>query len=132
MPPRAAKASGMSERLPNRGLGGDGDEIGAITHVEQAFGVTLDYSDAGNWSTVGDVYAALLRELSAEEAARPDVWERFAKAISYEIGINPANVGLETGMLAEDGIWIHTVKFTALHWIVAALFGFAILHWAFG
>lgn len=122
----------MSEKLPHLGLGGDGDEIGAITQVEQAFGVTLDYSDAGNWSTVGDVYAALLRELSAEEAARPDVWDRFAKAISHEIGLNPANVGLETGMLAEDGFWIPTEKLTALHLIVGALFGFAILYWAFG
>ena len=122
----------MSEKLPHLGLGGDGDEIGAITQVEQAFGVTLDYSDAGNWSTVGDVYAALLRELSAEEAGRPDVWDRFAKAISHEIGLNPANVGLETGMLAEDGFWIPTEKLTALHLIVGALFGFAILYWAFG
>lgn len=122
----------MSEKLPSLGLGGDGDEIGAITHVEQAFGVKLNYSDAGNWSTVGDVYAALLRELSAEEAARPDVWDRFAKAISNEIGVDPANVGFETGILAEDGFWIPTEKLTALHLIVAALIGFAALYWAFG
>lgn len=122
----------MKDKPSSLGLVGDGDEFAAITEVEETFGVKLDYSDAGNWSTVGDVYAALLRELSAEEAARPDVWQRFAEAISRETGMRPSEVRSEAGLIAEDGLWIQVVRLTALHWMVAALFGFAILHWAFG
>ena len=59
------------------GLGGDGDEVSAIQEVEAEFGVQLDCSDAPNWATAGDVYRALCRVLPAEEAAKPDLSERF-------------------------------------------------------
>ena len=111
----------MAERLSNLGLGGDGDEIAAIEEVEATFGVRLDYSDAGNWSTVGDVYASLLRKLSAYEAARPDLWDRFAQAISRETGIDPSRVSLETGLLAEGRLWVHVTSVSAWIWVASAL-----------
>lgn len=82
------------------GLGGDGDEIDAIGEVETAFGVTLDYSDAHNWSTAGDVYAALLRALPPPEAEKPDVWDRFAAALCRETGISPSRISPDSELLA--------------------------------
>ncbi len=87
------------------GLGGDGDEIAAIEEVETAFGVRLDDSDAGNWSTVGDIHTALMRALSPEEAAKPDVWARFAEAISRETGVDPTRIGPDTDLLLASGGW---------------------------
>lgn len=78
------------------GLGGDGDEIAAIAEVEQRFGVRLDYSDARYWTTVGDVYAALLHALPAAEGAKGDTWARFAGAISMETGVDPSRIEPET------------------------------------
>jgi hypothetical protein len=47
-----------SSPLDTLGLGGDGDEIAAITEVERQFDVRLDYSTAGDWRTVGRVCSA--------------------------------------------------------------------------
>lgn len=107
------------------GLGGDGDEIAAITEVERCFGVRLDYSDSQNWETAGDVFAALQRELPAEQAAAHDTWTRFAKAISSETGVDHSRVTHETLLLGErrfDG---------RLLAVVAILIGLtlAVLHW---
>ncbi|MBL8651720.1 MAG: hypothetical protein JNL35_15115 [Sphingopyxis sp.] len=82
----------MEAARENLGLGGDGDEISAIQDVEDEFGVRLDYSCANTWSTVGDVYTALLAQLSPEEAAQADVWDRFSKAIGRETGISPSTI----------------------------------------
>eukprot|EP01035_Chromulina_nebulosa_P039831 gene39831-biopygen26673 len=88
------------------GLGGDGDEVAAIREVEAAFGVTLDYGDAPNWRTAGDVYAALRRALPPAEAELPDVWERFAEALCRETGISPSRIGPESPLLATSGPWV--------------------------
>jgi len=111
------------------GLGGDGDEIAAIREVEQAFGVQLDYGDAHEWSTVGDVYAALLRELPAGAADQPGIWDRFAIAICKETGMSPSSIGLESGLLAESGIWVHVVDGPALLWPVIAIIAVVGLGW---
>lgn len=100
----------MNVGRENVGLGGDGDEISAIEEVENEFGVRLDYSDADQWTTVGDVYAALLAQLSPEEAKKSDVWERFSRAICRETGISPSRIGLESGLIAEDGLWVSVVS----------------------
>jgi len=99
----------MNADYANVGLGGDGDEISAIEEVESEFGVRLDYSDAAQWSTVGDVYAALMAQLPPEEGKRPDVWDRFSRAICRKTGISPSSVGLESGLIAEDGMWVSLV-----------------------
>lgn len=83
------------------GLGGDGDEIAAITEVERCFGVRLDYSESQSWKTAGDVFAALQRALPAELAAADDTWARFAKAISLETGVDHSRVTHETSLLGE-------------------------------
>lgn len=100
----------MSADHENVGLGGDGDEISAIEEVENEFGVRLDYSGAAQWCTVGDVYAALLAQLSPEEAKRADVWDRFSRAICRETGISPSRIGLESSLIAEDGLWVSVVS----------------------
>ena len=61
---------GQNHNLEALGLWGDGDEIAAIEAVEEHFGVTLDTSDATNWHTVGDVFAALLRYCADNSAKR--------------------------------------------------------------
>tara|TARA_R110000868_G_scaffold342861_1_gene603839 strand:- start:1863 stop:2234 length:372 start_codon:yes stop_codon:yes gene_type:complete len=114
----------------NIGLGGDGDEIAAIQEVEREFGVKLDYSDAHNWRTAGDVYAALGQALSSDEASRPDVWRRFTQALSRETGISPSSVSLDSGLIAEDGIWIHVSNGSALLWSAAVLTIVVAVCWA--
>lgn len=78
---------------------GDGDEIAAISEVERHFGVRLDYSDAPDWVTAGDVFAALRRELPPERAASADTWREFAEAISGETGVDPLRIDVETRLL---------------------------------
>ena len=103
------------------GLGGDGDEIVAIEEVEREFGVRLDYTNAHEWSTAGDVYAALLRALPAGEADQPGVWDRFAIAICRETGASPANLTLESELLSESGIWVHVADGSAIVWTAIAI-----------
>ena len=119
----------MESQPQNVGLGGDGDEIAAIREVEEEFGVTLDYSDAHNWATVADVYAALLDQLSVEEAVQPGVWNRFSEAICRETGISPSSISLESGLIAEDGMWVHVVKVSPFVWIMLALAGMVGMVW---
>lgn len=111
------------------GLGGDGDEIAAIGEVETEFGVKLDYSDAHNWNTVGDIYTALLNQLSSEEARQPDVWDRFSQAICRETGISPSSISLESGLLAEDGMWVHVVKISPWLWGILAIAIIGVIAW---
>jgi hypothetical protein len=119
----------MESQPQNVGLGGDGDEIAAIREVEEEFDVTLDYSDAHNWATVADVYAALLDQLSVEEAVQPGVWNRFSEAICRETGISPSSISLESGLIAEDGMWVHVVKVSPFVWIMLALAGMVGMVW---
>ena len=103
------------------GLGGDGDEIAAISEVENEFGVKLDYTDAHNWQSAGDVYAALRKALPPEEADKPDTWERFAKALCRETGISPSSISPESELLAESGIWIHVANGSGIVWSAIAI-----------
>lgn len=115
------------------GLGGDGDEISAIREVEEEFGVRLDYADARNWSTAGDVYAALRRALPADESDKPDVWDRFANALCRETGVRASTLTFESELLSENGIWVHVANGSAMLWsviVIAALVstGWLLLH----
>lgn len=83
------------------GLGGDGDEIAAINEVEHRFGFRLDYSDARNWKTAGDVFTALRQALPAERAGAHDNWTRFAEAICAQTGVDPSRVTQETLLLGQ-------------------------------
>lgn len=86
--------------LDTLGLGGDGDEIHAIDDVEARFGVRLDYRDAYNWNTAGDVFSALLREVPAD-MDREAAWPEFAEAISQETDVDPDRVAPATRLLGD-------------------------------
>jgi hypothetical protein len=88
------------------GLGGDGDEVAAIEEVEKEFGVTLDDRDAPQWHTAGDVFSSLLKALPPEATPDPATWERFAKALARETGIDPRLITKNSPLLAPDiGFW---------------------------
>lgn len=90
-----------AENLPPHSLGlcGDGDEIDAIREVERRFAVKLDYSDACNWVTVGNVYAAFQQAMLASQAEDVDTWPSFAEAICAETGVDPTKVEPSTVLL---------------------------------
>lgn len=83
------------------GLGCDGDEIQAIGEVERRFGVKLDYSDASQWTTAGDVFAALQRALPSDQAEAVEIWPAFAEAICDETAVDPLKVTPETQLLGK-------------------------------
>jgi len=96
----------MDEHKPvSVGLGTDGDEIAAIDEVEAVFGVTLDYADAPNWETAGDVFRSLLNVLPADIANAPDTWDRFATALTHETGVDPATITPDSPLLDEATAW---------------------------
>jgi hypothetical protein len=107
------------------GLGGDGDEICAISDVERCFGITLDYSDARRWRTVGDVYSTLEAALPASLRDAPDNWTRFTRAIAGETGVDPTKVGPQTLLLAPGGArpWRIMLAIAAIGVLAAAIFG---------
>jgi hypothetical protein len=111
------------------GLGGDGDEIAAISEVEDEFGVKLDYTDAHNWHSAGDVYAALQKALPPGEADKPDTWKRFAKALCRETGISPSSISPESELLAESGIWIHVANGSGIVWSAIAIAAIVSIGW---
>jgi hypothetical protein len=113
--------SRMNERpTQSVGLAGDGDEVAAIQEVEAIFGVRLDYSDARNWRTAGDVYEALRKALPVHEAARADLWERFAEALARETGVDPKSISAEsTLLLPESPLWAR-LAFASVPLIIGA------------
>ena len=90
----------QAPQLETIGLGGDGDEVDAIQAVERHFAVTLDYADAPNWRTAGDVFASLLKALPADQHHRHDLWPTFAAIMCDETGADPSRVGRNTLLLA--------------------------------
>lgn len=107
------------------GLGGDGDEICATSDVERCFGVTLDYSEACRWRTVGNVCSALEAALPAGLRGAPDNWTRFTRAIAGETGIDPTKIGPQTLLLAPGGPrpWLIIPAIAAIGGLAAAIFG---------
>jgi hypothetical protein len=89
-----------AQRLETIGLGGDGDEVDAIQALERHFAVILDYREASNWRTAGDVFASLLRALPANQRHREGLWPEFAALICDETGADASRVGRDTLLLA--------------------------------
>lgn len=83
------------------GLGGDGDEIAAIGEVERQFNVQLDYSEARDWKTVGDVYEALKCVLPSDQISSEKTWPIFVQAICEETGVDPWRVNAKTLLLGK-------------------------------
>ncbi len=109
------------------GLGGDGDEVAAISEVERAFGVKLDYSDARRWLTAGDVFDALRNALSDDERERADLWERFATAICGITGVDPQAVERGSPLLSKSRFWAHVADASAALWAVIVLAFIAVI-----
>ena len=94
------------------GLAGDGDEIAAIEHVEEVFGVAFDDQEARQWRTAGDVFASLLKALPPDAATDPGTWEGFAKALADETGIDPCLITKNSPLLLPDkGFWGASKRF---------------------
>jgi len=113
-----------SENLPPNSLRlwGDGDEIAAIHDVERCFEVQLDYSDAPNWVTAGNVFAALQRALPTEQTQAAGTWSKFAEAISAEAGVDPAAVKPEKLLLGTRRFgWRLSLVLAAVAGLVVAL-----------
>ena len=111
---------------PSVGLGGDGDEIAAIQEVEAAFRVKLDDGDAPNWLTAGDVYRSLCKALPADEAAKPDLWDRFAEALTRETGVDPKVIQPESMLLAQSRIWGRIADANAIFFCALVAIGMVI------
>ena len=90
------------------GLWGDGDEAAAIRDVERRFNVSLVYSDARHWVTVGDVFIAVQRELPPAQAEAAETWSIFAEAIAAETGVDPIKLKPQTVLLGKKrvGWWL--------------------------
>lgn len=119
----------MENECGNVGLGGDGDEIAALRDVEDAFGVNLDYSTANEWTTVGDVWNALLRQLPDGASEQPETWSRFKEALCRETGMDPKRIDLKSGLIAEDGLWVQVGDWTELLWIFAVVAVLFVVWW---
>ena len=89
----------QSQPLETIGLGGDGDEVDAVTAVEKHFAVSLDYGDAPGWRSAGDVFASLLKVLPPEQRERPDLWRTFATLLCRETGADASRVTPDTLLL---------------------------------
>ena len=87
--------------LRSLGLGGDGDEIDAVAAVEREFGAEFAAARCESFETVGDVWAALRSEMGLGEPEAAPLWPRFAAAIGFETGVDPAQIGPATRLLAE-------------------------------
>ncbi|OFX01037.1 MAG: hypothetical protein A3E78_13985 [Alphaproteobacteria bacterium RIFCSPHIGHO2_12_FULL_63_12] len=72
-----------------------------MSEVERAFGVKLDYSACGEWTTVGDIFAALKDALKNAPGDQDLVWSLFKYAISRETLVEPARIDPATLLLAE-------------------------------
>jgi hypothetical protein len=108
----------MNERIPTSvGLGGDGDEILAVDDVEEEFGVKLDYADAQNWHTAGDLFASLCKALSDAESAKADLWDRFATALSRGTGVDPKTIEPASPLLSDSRFWARVADLSAIIWI---------------
>ena len=105
----------MDDAVTSVGLAGDGDEISAIYDIENAFNIKLDYDEAPNWLTAGDVFASLVKKLSEKELADTGLWDRFAFALSQETGVDPRALSPESPLLLEGHPWrrVHD----ALSWL---------------
>lgn len=124
------KGCSVGQRRASVGLSGDGDEIAAMRDVEAAFDVKLDTSKAPNWHTAGDVYRALLQVLPADQADQPDLWHRFALALTRETGIDPKTIRAESPLLTESRFWGFVSTLNAMVWVAAAISIGGIIGWA--
>ncbi len=121
----------MNEALPKSvGLGGDGDEINTIKDVERAFGVKLDYADAENWYTAGDVFSSLCRALPADIRDDNDVWVRFKEALACQTGVDPEGIEKDSPLMSKSRFWVHVANASAGIWVIMGTGMLVLVVWA--
>lgn len=98
------------------GLGGDGDEIAAIDEIESEFGVTIDYADAPQWLTAGDVFNSLLMQLSPDVAQDPQTWPRFVRALTNGTGTDPLDITPDSPLIEESHLWRGLGRLSTMLW----------------
>lgn len=87
------------------GLASNSDEFALIEEIEAEFGVTIDYADAPQWRTAGDLFGSLLAQLPAGQANNPDIWERFAIALAKATDTDAEAITSETLLADEVQAW---------------------------
>ncbi len=87
------------------GLASNSDEFAVIEELEAEFGVTIDYTDAPQWRTVGDLFAALLARLPAGRTNDPDVWQRFVCALSQTTDVDVETITPQMPLADEAQAW---------------------------
>lgn len=103
----------------NVGVAGDGDEVAAICDVECEFGVKLDYSDAPNWRTAGDVFLSLTSALAANDRHSEAVWERFVTSLTGQSGVKPELIKPDSPLLLPpSNFWRWVTDISAAIWIL--------------
>ncbi len=96
----------MSYAAPTTlGLVSNSDEFAVIEELESEFGVTIDYADAPQWHTVGDLFAALLLLLPAGHANDPDIWERFIRVLSQTTDVDAETITRAMPLADEAQAW---------------------------
>ena len=103
------------------GLGGDGDEIFAIADVEHAFGIKLDYADAPQWLTAGDLFASVERALPDDKRGEPELWTRFAVALCGQTGVKPEIIEPSSPLLSHSRFCAKLADVSALLWIIVVV-----------
>lgn len=111
----------MTESAPapaTLGLASNSDEIAAIAELEAEFGVTIDYADAPQWRTAGDVFQSLLTQLPPGQANDPEIWERFTRALSQATDVDAETITPEIPLADEVQAWR---GLNALSWMLLLL-----------
>jgi hypothetical protein len=87
------------------GLASNSDEFAVIEELEAEFGVTIDYANAPQWRTVGDLFTALLAQLPAGPTNDPDVWERFVSTLSQTTDVDVETIAPQMPLADEAQAW---------------------------
>lgn len=87
------------------GIASNRDEFALIDEIEAEFDVTIDYAEAPQWRTVGDLFGALLAQLPATQTGDPEVWDRFAAALSQATDTDLEAITPETPLTDEAQAW---------------------------
>lgn len=96
----------MSDAAPTTlGLTSNRDEFAVIEELESEFEVTIDYADAPQWRTVGDLFAALLTQLPAGQTNDPGIWERFIRVLSQTTDVDAETITHATPLADEAQAW---------------------------
>lgn len=109
----------MTDATPaTLGLNSNSDEFAAVEAIEAEFGVTIDYADAPQWRTAGDLFRSLAAQLPAGQAGDPDIWQRFAGALSQTTDIDPDTITRETPLADEVQAWRGLGTLSAALWLL--------------